>query len=219
MVLSGEAIRLWETAKAINRAAARVSPAAAALPPLMFFTDPARTAQPWETAARLPAGAAVVYRGFGRTEAADEAARLRQVTRAAGVRLLISLDLDLALRIGADGLHLPERALEQAAQARLAGLALITGAVHSAQALARAEQAGVDAVVISPVFATASGSGGSPLGAEGLRRLAAPAGPPAYGLGGITAANAAALADSGLCGLCAVDGVVRAFGPESNSRI
>ena len=40
MILSDEAIRLWETAKALNRQAARVSPTAARLPPLIFMTDP-----------------------------------------------------------------------------------------------------------------------------------------------------------------------------------
>lgn len=211
MILSDEAIRLWETAKAINRAAARVSPAALELPPLMFFTDPARTPRPWTVAARLPAGAAVVHRGFGRPEAADEAARLREATGAAGARLLIGLDLALALSVGADGLHLPERALDQAPEARRAGLALITGAAHSAEAAARAARAGVDAVVISPVFPTRSDSGGMPLGPDGVKRLAEQTALPAYALGGITATNAGDLADSGVCGLCAVDGIAAAF--------
>lgn len=211
MILSDEAIRLWETAKALNRAAADVSPSALTLPPLMFFTDPARTPRPWEVAARLPAGAAVVHRGFGRAESGDEAARLREVTRTGGVRLLIGLDLKLALSVGADGLHLPERALHQAADARSEGVRLVTGTAHSAQGVARAQQAGVDAVVISPVFATRSPSGGAPLGVERLGDLTAGAALPAYALGGITAANAGGLADSGVCGLCAIDGIATAF--------
>ena len=64
MVLSDEATRLWETAKALNRAAARVSPSAAGLPPLIFVTDPDRTPRPWEIAARLPAGAAARFKAL-----------------------------------------------------------------------------------------------------------------------------------------------------------
>ncbi len=218
MILSDEAIRLWETAKALNRLAARVSPRATDLPPLMFFTDPARTPRPWEIAGRLPSGAAVVHRGFGRPEAADEAARLREATRAGGVRLLIGLDLKLALSVGADGLHLPERALDRAAAARSEGVRLVTGAAHSAEALARAARAGVDAVVISPVFDTRSDSGGTALGPDGVRRLAEQTALPAYALGGIMAANADDLTDSGVCGLCAIDGIIQAFGPETTPR-
>lgn len=214
MILSDEAIRLWETAQAINRDAARVSPAAGRLPALIFVTDPARTPRPWEIAARLPAGAAVLHRGFGRPEAVEAAARLREVTLSAGVRLLIGLDIGLAARVGADGVHLPERALDQTGAARSAGLALVTVAAHSAAVLARLDPAEVDAAILSPVFPTRSSSGRELLGSEGFQTLAARAKTPVYALGGITAANAEGLSGRGACGLCAVDGVVQAFGPD-----
>ncbi|HEY0926902.1 MAG TPA: thiamine phosphate synthase, partial [Brevundimonas sp.] len=54
---SDDARILWDAALALNRAATAVSPGAASLPPLLFFTDPERTPRPWETAARQPAGA------------------------------------------------------------------------------------------------------------------------------------------------------------------
>ncbi|MEH6664179.1 MAG: thiamine phosphate synthase [Brevundimonas sp.] len=218
MVLSDEATRLWETAKALNRAAARVSPSAARLPPLVFVTDPKRTPRPWEIAARLPAGAAVIYRGFGRPEAEAEARRLREVTRAAGVRLSVGLDIALAVAVGADGVHLPERALRQAADARDAGLRLVTGAAHAPEALERAAASGLDAVLLSPVFATASPSGGEALGPDSFAAMVRQARLPVLGLGGIHAANAPRLASSGAAGLGAVDGIVRAFARDA-SRI
>ncbi|MFN3538051.1 MAG: thiamine phosphate synthase, partial [Brevundimonas sp.] len=207
--------RLWETAKALNRAAARVSPSAARLPPQVFVTDPDRTPRPWETAARLPAGSAVIYRAFGRAGAEGDARRLRDVTREAGVRLLIGLDIALAMAVGADGVHLPERALHRAREARAAGLTLVTGAAHSPEALGLAADMGLDAAVLSPVFATASPSGGEALGVEGFAALVSEARLPVLGLGGIDAASAPALAASGAAGICAVDGIVRAFGPPS----
>ncbi|MFN3815829.1 thiamine phosphate synthase [Brevundimonas sp.] len=215
MVLSDEATRLWETAKALNRGAARVSPSAARLPPLIFVTDPDRTPGPWETAARLAAGSAVIYRGFGRPQAESDARRLRGVTLEAQVRLLIGLDIALAIAVGADGVHLPERALHRAGEARAAGLMLVTGAAHSPEALDRAADMGLDAAVLSPVFATASPSGGEALGVEGFGALVSAARLPVLGLGGIDAASAPALASSGAAGICAVDGIVRAFGPSS----
>ena len=216
MILSDEAIRLWETAKALNRQAACVSPAAGRLPPLIFMTDPERTPQPWEIAARLPAGAAVIHRGFGRPEAADEAARLREITHRVDVRLLIGLDIDLAVAIGADGVHLPERALDQVEAAQTANLALVTVAAHSAMALRRAGEAGADAAILSPVFATRSRSGGDPLGPEGFQRLAKKAEIPVYALGGVTDSNIELLSGRRSCGVCAIDGVVAAFSSGRN---
>lgn len=211
MGLSADAEKLWNAALALNRAAAAVSPRIADLPPLLFFTDPARTPRPWETAARLPAGAGVVFRHFGAPDAAETAARLRAVTRDTGVRLLIGLDHALAEAVGADGVHLPERALAGAAAVKAAHPDwIVTGAVHGAVETAE----GLDAGVLSPVFpAGGASSAKPPLDIGGFTRLAARLDSPAYALGGVSAENAAGLIGCGACGIAGVDGIVAAFGP------
>lgn len=204
--------QLWQTAQALNRAAAAVSPGVASLPPLLFFTDPVRTPRPWEVAAHLPRGAGVVYRGFGRPEMADEARELRQVTSSRGVRLLIGQDAELAEAVEADGVHLPERGLERAPDLRARHPEwILTGALHGD---ASEEPSALDAVILSPVFrAGGSSAHRAPLGMAEVARRVALLPLPAYGLGGITTETATALADTGLCGLAAIEGVVRAFGP------
>ena len=208
---------LWEVASVLARDAAKVSRAAGRarpnLPPLLFFTDPARTPRPWETAARLPAGSGVVFRHFGAADARDTALRLREATAARDGLLLIGLDAELAETVGADGVHLPERALHQAG-----GLAAlrpdwrITGAAHSRAALEGA--AGLDAVVVSPVFPAGGGSARAPaLGLTGFRDLVAAAPCPTYALGGINAVTAPDLIGSGACGLAGVAAIAAAFGP------
>ena len=203
--------QLWQTAQALNRAAAAVSPGVASLPPLLFFTDPVRTPRPWEVAARLPRGAGVVYRGFGRPEMAEEARRLRRVTTDRGVRLLIGQDAELAEAVEADGVHLPERDLERAPDLRARHPEwIMTGALHGEAA---APALGfLDAVVLSPVFrADGASAVREPRGIAGVTRIVSRLPRPVYGLGGITAETAPALADTGLCGLAAIDGVVKAF--------
>jgi len=208
---------LWEVARVLARDAANVSRRAgqppADLPPLLFFTDPDRTPRPWETAARLPAGAAVVFRAFGAADARETALRLRDATARRGVRLLIGLDADLAEAVGADGVHLPEWALEQAPALSAARPGWrITGAVHGAEALSDA--AGLDAAVLSPVFDAGGASAARPpLGVTGFSELARRAAIPVYALGGIDAANARALIGSGACGLAGVSAIQAAFGP------
>lgn len=213
MVLSDDAQRLWEVAEALNRAAAAVSPGAEALPPLMVFTDPQRTPEPWAAAGWLPAGSALVYRAFGEPEAKVVAARLRAITAERGVRLLIGMDPDLAERVGADGVHLPERLLTAAPRLRERNPGwLITGAAHSKAAIERAEQAGgLDALVLSPVFPAGGASAERlALGLKGFDALAGITPLPTYALGGITAGTAQGLLSTRACGLCGV-GLASAF--------
>ena len=80
-----------------------------ALPAVLFFTDPVRTPDPEAVAARLPRGTGIVYRHFGASDAEARARRLTTIARDRGLVLLIGADAALARRVGADGVHLPER--------------------------------------------------------------------------------------------------------------
>lgn len=206
---------LWRTACGLARTARPVSRGrrSGPPPPLLFFTDPARTPRPWETAARLPAGAAVVYRHFGASDAPETAQRLREATARAGVLLLVGRDAALAREVGAEGVHLPERALDRAAALAAANPDWwITGAVHGTDGLAQA--AALDAAVLSPVFQAGGASGARPpLGAARFRALVAGAPVPVYALGGIDAVTAPHLTESGACGLAGVSSIQAAFGP------
>lgn len=208
---------LWEAASVLARDAAKVSrardPAGPALPPLLFFTDPDRTPRPWETAARLPAGSGVVFRHFGRADARETALRLREATRGRNGLLLIGLDAVLAEAVDADGVHLPERALDQATGLTAARPDwIITGAAHSRTALGTP---GLDALIASPVFRAGGVSSGRP--ALGLTTFAswietAPC--PVYALGGIDCGNARGLIGSGACGIAGVSAIQAAFRPD-----
>lgn len=206
---SDDARALWDAALALNRAAAAVSPEAAALPPLLFFTDPQRTPRPWETAIRLPRGAAVVYRAFGAPNAVETGRRLRMATHEAGVRLRVGLDVELARAIEADGVHLPEREAPRAAAIRAAHPDWIVTAAWHGEA---APPDGPHALVLSPVFPAGGASAARPsLGAAAFRERAEKTDAPVYALGGVTAANVAELAECGACGLAGVSAIQDAF--------
>ena len=176
------------------------------------MTDPERTLDPVAVAGRLPRGAGVIYRGFGQAHARDEARRLAAVCRARGLTLLVGLDEDLAAECGAQGVHLPERALAQgpALRARRPDW-IITGAAHGPAALDKAAAAGLDAAVLSPVFSSRSPSAGPALGLSKFTALINEARLPVYALGGVTAATAPSLIGSGACGLAAIEGVLEAW--------
>jgi thiamine-phosphate pyrophosphorylase len=195
---------LQRTAALINRAA----PRGKGLPPLLFFTDPVRTPDPEAAAARLPRGAAVVFRAFGAPDAEARGVRLRAIARDRGLILLAGADPALALRIGADGVHLPERLAGRAGPTKRAHPGwLVTAAAHSLPAARRAAAAGADACVVSPAFPSRSPSAGRSLGPLRVADIARRAGVPVYALGGIDDRTARRLRQAGLVGLAAVDGL------------
>lgn len=156
-------------------------------------------------AARLPPGAAVVYRHFGAADAEARARSLLAIARARGLKLLIGQDVALAARIGADGVHLPERLAGRAAALKRAHPRwLVTSAAHS---LTAARLSRADAVVISVALPSRSPSAaGRALGPVRMAALVREAGRPSYGLGGINNKTARRLSDAGLVGLAAVEG-------------
>jgi thiamine-phosphate pyrophosphorylase len=173
------------------------------LPALLFFTDPQRTPDVAAVARRLPRGSAIVLRTFGAADSEAQARALKPIVRARGLKLLIGQDAGLALRVRADGVHLPERLAHRAGPLKRAHPGwLVTVAAHSAAA-ARVPKA--DAVVISAVFASRSASAGVPLGPIRLASIAR--GRPAYALGGVNNKTARRLIDAGLIGLAAVEGL------------
>jgi thiamine-phosphate pyrophosphorylase len=175
------------------------------LPRLLFFTDPERTPDPEAVVASLPPGSGVVFRAFGAPDAEANARRLLGECRAARCKLLIGADHRLAARIGADGVHLPERLAWRARAVRRPRW-IVTAAAHSERAAHLALRAGADATVLSAVFPSRSPSAGVPIGPVRLAHLARSIGP-VYALGGVNNKTARRLVDAGLAGLAAVDGL------------
>jgi thiamine-phosphate pyrophosphorylase len=174
-----------------------------ALPPLILMTDDARMADPFGAARALPRGSMVILRCRDASLRARQAQTLRMITKTSGLVFLIAGDPDLAARIGADGIHLPEADGRQAAhwRARRAHWTITTSA-HTLTSIMAARHA--DAVIVAPVFATASHPGGKTLGALRLRLIARQSASPVYALGGIDARTVQNLQGAKLAGIAAI---------------
>lgn len=104
-------------------------------------------------------------------------------------------------------------------EARVAGFertdeTWVTAAAHDLAAIRRAEAAGVDAVLFSPVFRPST----KPVPGVGLGALAeatASTSLPVYALGGITPERVAACLDAGAVGVAVVSAVLAAADPEA----
>jgi len=105
------------------------------------------------------------------------------LARPYGARVLINSDIELAGRLGADGVHLA--AAQLARLERRPALAWCAASCHNAAELARAAQLGVDFAVLGPVQATPSHPDSMPLGWEGFTARAGGAALPVFALGGM----------------------------------
>jgi thiamine-phosphate pyrophosphorylase len=126
---------------------------------------------------------------------------LRALTTRTGRALLVGDRVDVALAVEADGVQLGHRAPPpDRLRPHFAGRLGVS--CHDEEELVRAERAGADHVVLSPVFPVPGK--GRPLGVERFGRLARACPLPVVALGGIDEATAAAVLEAGAAGVAAV---------------
>jgi thiamine-phosphate pyrophosphorylase len=174
------------------------------LPPLILITDEQRLPDPLGAIAQLRAGDAVLLRHYGAPQRRDLAFALAARCHAARIRLIVGGDLDLARAVEADGVHFPQGLAPGGAGAAKAAGFLVTVAAHDGPALAVATQMQADAVLLSPVFETASHPGAPALGVNRFTALVRKSGVPVYALGGVSATTVGQLRHSGAVGIAAV---------------
>lgn len=190
----------------LARAAAALAHAARSpLPALVLMTDDARLPDPRAAIGALPRGSLVVLRAREKARRVALANQFVPLACERGLKWIVADDPALAAQLDADGVHFPERKISHAAHWRaLRPGWLITCAAHSLRACLHAKQAGASAVLLSPVFPTASHVGESGLGGPRARLIAQAAPLPAYALGGVDARTARRLAGSAFAGFAAI---------------
>jgi thiamine-phosphate pyrophosphorylase len=118
------------------------------------------------------------------------------------VPFVVNDDLEAALMLGADGVHLG-RDDEGAAAAKEHGLMLGLSAATLDDA--RAADGLADYIGAGPVWATPSKpDAGPPIGIEGLREICAAVSTPVVAIGGIDASNAAECICAGAAGIAVI---------------
>ena len=115
------------------------------------------------------------------------------VAEQCGVRLIINDRVDVALAVGANGVHLGQNDLSPEAARKLLGEQAIVGySTHNIEQAIEASKLPIDYLAIGPIFTTSTKSDTAPvLGLEGLRTVRQTIGDlPLVAIGGITQANA-----------------------------
>ena len=123
-----------------------------------------------------------------------------QIARKHGVRLTINDRVDIALAVGADGVHLGQADMPVGAARRLLGRGAIIGiSTHDLPQAKLAAAMPVDYVAFGPIFKTSTKENPDQItGLEALRAVCAIVGDlPVVAIGGITLANAEATWNAG----------------------
>jgi thiamine-phosphate pyrophosphorylase len=140
---------------------------------------------------------------------------LRARTAAAGVRLFVNDRVDVALAVGADGVHLGQGALSVDDVHAIAPRLQIAVSTHAVDEVARAATDDrITFVVFGPVFDTPSKRAfGPPPGIERLRDACAE-NVPVLALGGIGTSQIALCWAAGASGIACIRAVLRNSDPE-----
>jgi len=123
--------------------------------------------------------------------------------------LLINSRTDVALAVGADGVHLrsqdvsPEDVRRIWRTANGVAKPIVAVSCHTETEVAAAEKAGADFVVFGPVFGKKDAREMRAVGLELLRRVCRST-IPVFALGGVTVENAASCADAGAKGVAGI---------------
>ena len=152
----------------------------------------------------LSAGGAMLVqlreKGMPAREFYEQAKAAVDVAVQRGVQLIINDRVDVALAVGAHGVHLGQDDMPPEAARKLLGPNAVIGySSHNIEQAIAATKLPIDYLAIGPIFATTTKSDTAPvLGLEGLRAVRQAIGSiPLVAIGGITSANAAGVIAAG----------------------
>lgn len=139
----------------------------------------------------------------------NEALQLKALCDSFNVPLIINDRLDIAMAVGAAGVHLGQDDLPCAVARRILGEDYIIGvSAHNPAEAKAALQSGADYLGCGAVFGTATKADVKKLGTDGLAAICKAKGLPVVGIGGVTADNYREVRAAGADGAAIVSGIL-----------
>jgi len=146
--------------------------------------------------------------------------QLRPICESHRAKLLINRRVDLAKRLGADGVHLPSDNLDiQGARNVLGENSRIGISVHSIEEAKHAAKQNPDYILFGPVFPPHSKPlTREPLGIANLKEAVGEVTCPIYALGGMDRDRTSQVAESGACGVAIIGSVLLSTDPRNAAK-
>ena len=133
------------------------------------------------------------------------AERLRAMTRKAGAALIINDEIDLAMAVAADGVHLGQTDFPVWMARKLLGRDAVVGlSTHTLAQAVSAAESDVDYIGFGPIFATQTKSAHDPpTGIDVLMTIVGAVSLPVYAIGGIREVHLERIIATGVAGVAA----------------
>lgn len=150
----------------------------------------------------------------------EQALRVKRVTDKYNIPLIINDRVDIALAVGADGVHVGQEDLSCSVIKRNISKNLIVGvSVHNVEEAMRAELDGADYIGCGAVFNTSTKENTKKLKIEELIKIKENVKIPVVAIGGINEENIEELYDSNIDGIAVVSAILSKENCEEASRI
>lgn len=171
----------------------------------------------------LEAGASVIQlreKDLPVRELLDMALWMRELTKEFDAKLIINDRVDVALSVGADGVHLGRNSVPAPAARKIFGDKLIIGvSTHSIGEACDAYNDGADFVTLGPIYRTPSKlKYGNPLGVDVIREVKSRIPIPVFAIGGITPDRIKEVRKSGADGVAVISAILKAKNIEETTK-
>ena len=128
--------------------------------------------------------------------------KIRDLTKQFNARFFINDRFDIAIAVGADGVHLTQNSIPAAAVRKAVKKKLLIGvSTHSLKEAREAEKGGADFITVGPVYRTQSKLRyGKPMGLDTLKKITSRMSIPVFAIGGIKSSNIEYIKEAGAYG-------------------
>lgn len=146
----------------------------------------------------------------------EEALAVKALCRRFCVPFLIDDDVPLALRCGADGVHVGQSDMEAGeVRARIGPDKILGVSVQTVSQAVLAQEAGADYLGVGAVFSTSTKLDADTVSFDTLRKICAAVDIPVVAIGGINTENLLELSGSGIAGVAVVSAIFAAPSPQA----
>jgi thiamine-phosphate pyrophosphorylase len=136
-------------------------------------------------------------KALSRRKIYENALNLRKLTRPFGATFIINDYADIALAVGADGVHLGQDDLPLKEARKIMGTRIVGISTHDLAQAKEAESCGADYIGFGPVFHTSTKDAGAPKGVDNIRQIKENVSIPLVAIGGINPENVAFVMSAG----------------------
>ncbi len=149
----------------------------------------------------------------------NEAVKIRTLCKRYDVPFFINDNVDIAIKCGADGIHVGQNDMSAANVRKLVGKDMMIGvSVHSVKEAIEAQKNGADCLGVGAMFSTSTKPDADAVSYETLKDICCAVDIPVVAIGGISKSNIHQLSGSGVSGVALVSAIFAADDIEKECR-